>query len=91
LKAASSGGSEEQYTYKGCNVYSAGDWLTADLVNGPVNSYVPKSIDPNSSTIMSYLESTYGDLAWYSPAQEVVNTFGTSTSTFALTSRRTET
>ncbi len=79
-----------QYVYpKGstpnCNVYSPGDWLTADLVDaGGANSYVPTAKDPSSDTVTSYLQSVYGNIAWFSPTEETVNMVTSSTPTYAL-------
>lgn len=84
-----------QYVYpKGsapnCNVYQPGDWLTADLVDsGGADAYVPTAKDAGSDTLMSYLQTSYGNLAWYLGSKETVNMATNSTATFA--SAQTET
>jgi hypothetical protein len=60
------------YTYHGVSIYPPNDWFTTDLTK-PSTNYVTTTVDPDSSTIVDYLASIYGDIAWYAPPSETVN------------------
>lgn len=60
------------YAYLGAQIYPVDDWFTTNLQTGG-SAYAVNSIDPNSSAIVRYIASIYGNINWYSPAAETAN------------------
>jgi hypothetical protein len=50
-------------SYHGCPLYTANDWFTTNLVAGG-SSYVPNTVDPNSSSIINSLVAAYGTVVF---------------------------
>lgn len=77
-------GPTSAYTYHGCQVFASNDWFTTNLATGG-STYATNTVDPNSTTVMNYLQSTYGNIAWYSPAVETVNIASNATTLYTDT------
>lgn len=49
------------YTYHGCPLFTANDWLTTNLVSGG-SSYVSNAVDPHSSNYINNINSNVGSI-----------------------------